>query len=862
MPSLLRSRSFVATPTQLPRRPDTGPGADDLSTEDGFARVAARAYPQSERYTRLEKLGEGGMGIVFAAIDRRLDRKVALKWVRAGTTGEQAQRRRMRLLREARAIAALSHPNIVAVYDVGTVGDDVYVAMEWIDGVDLRRWLAAERRGWREALDVFLQAARGLAAAHAAGIVHRDFKPANVMIGKDGRARVLDFGLARAANSGDEPTDTPMPQSDATLTRTGDRLGTPAYMSPEQHLGHDTGPATDQFSFCVALHHAIYGTRPFRGDTGPSIAAAVLADERTPIPARTDVPPWLRDLVRRGTAREPADRFPSMDALVAFAERGGRRRRAPVLAATIAVAAIAGATVVATGSKERDCTDAPPQASSWPDRRDDVRAAFVAADAPSGASTFTAIDRATVRYEDDLRAAWTDACTRDEVDEIHACLGTRANELAALLDVLAHADAATVELAPIAFAELPRVADCRDVARLRTRTPRPDDAGLAERVAILRTRMAEAEAYRKLGRIDAALAGAHALVAEAAAVGYPPVHAEALAALGTAQSEDGDLEAAEAMLREAAWLAESIGHDAVVADASAELAWLRLLADAPDHEIAALLASAEAAARRADDLDHYAPILVNVDGRRLLDRGQPRQAAEKFREALALQLAHGDPSDPNLPALLHNIGNAQILAGAPELAAWSYAQALELQLRHLGADHPAAYGERQGLADALAESGRPAEAIPLYDAVLAHRESMLGPYDPRLASTLANSGKALVAVGRDDEAIARLDRSLALKRSSGFGPASLARTLRDLARAHDRQGRHADALSLVDEALGLLDPARADQRAEIVNTLALLAELLPHATTDATTRRIAATGERIALAIEDDALGRTLATFR
>ncbi|HEY7372549.1 MAG TPA: protein kinase, partial [Polyangia bacterium] len=214
-----------------------------------------------DRYQILGAIGRGGMGEVYAAYHPDLDRRIALKVVR-GAGGESAQRR-VRLLREARAIARLSHPNVITVHDAGTVGDRVYIAMEFVEGDTVDVWRRTEPRGWREVLDVFVAAGRGLAAAHAAGVVHRDFKPQNVMVGRDGLVRVMDFGLARLA---EEPADAAPGADDAleerpvtttTVTKTGAVIGTLAYMAPEQFHRERIDARADQFSFCVALHEAI-----------------------------------------------------------------------------------------------------------------------------------------------------------------------------------------------------------------------------------------------------------------------------------------------------------------------------------------------------------------------------------------------------------------------------------------------------------------------------------------------------------------------------------------------------------------------------------------------------------------------------
>ena len=267
------------------------------------------------RYLVLSALGAGGMGVVFSAYDPQLDRKVALKLLRAGIT-YNTKDARTRLRREAQAIAQLSHPNVVAVYDVGsTEEDDLYIAMEFVEGDTLTTWLKQYPRTWREIVDVFLQAARGLMAAHSVGLLHRDFKPDNVLVGHDGRVRVTDFGLARSTFT---PEEGAKPRAEMTalnveLTATGTVLGTPRYMAPEQLTGPDIDARADQFSFCVALYEALYGTHPLPGATSVSMLEK---NEKALPPPESKVPAALGKCIMRGLERDRAKRFPGMSTLV------------------------------------------------------------------------------------------------------------------------------------------------------------------------------------------------------------------------------------------------------------------------------------------------------------------------------------------------------------------------------------------------------------------------------------------------------------------------------------------------------------------------------------------------------------------
>ena len=298
------------------------------------------------RFVVVGELGKGGMGVVYSAHDPELDRTVALKVLRSAAATDEE---RTRMLREGQAMARVTHPNVITVYEVGVEGSLVFLAQELLDAGTLGGWLEG-RHAQTEVIAKFVLAGRGLAAAHAAGLVHRDFKPDNVLLGTDGRVRVADFGLARALGTEDGlPAETranivraqldlstsPM----SPLTRTGAVMGTPMFMAPEQHLGERADERSDQFSFCVALYHALYGDWPFAGQTAAAVANAVIKGRLQPPPAGPRVPARLRQILVRGLATKPADRYPSMEALLAELTRPPSRaaRRAAVVAGALAL---------------------------------------------------------------------------------------------------------------------------------------------------------------------------------------------------------------------------------------------------------------------------------------------------------------------------------------------------------------------------------------------------------------------------------------------------------------------------------------------------------------------------------------------
>jgi serine/threonine protein kinase len=281
-----------------------------------------------DRYEVRELIGQGGAGAVYRAFDVQLKRAIAFKIVRAprGKPGD-VESMQARLLREARAMAQISHPHVVTVYDVGSIEDRVFIVMELVDGRTLAQWTNEPHRSWRDIVATFIQAGRGLAAAHVVGLVHRDFKPLNVLVGADGRVRVTDFGLARPARAEEGVGSIPPPamggkvRSEWTLTRTEGLIGTPAFMAPEQFAGETVDARSDQFSFCVALFSALYGGHPFapEGTERPPVAELamrVVAGQVREPPADKGIPPTIFEILRRGLDPNPDRRHLTMDSLI------------------------------------------------------------------------------------------------------------------------------------------------------------------------------------------------------------------------------------------------------------------------------------------------------------------------------------------------------------------------------------------------------------------------------------------------------------------------------------------------------------------------------------------------------------------
>ena len=402
---------------------EDGPGGG--SREGLLADGGLRLEPAARlgRYTVIRLLGQGGMGVVYAAYDELLDRRVAVKLVRVDSRGGDAQ---ARILREAKALAQLSHPNVVQIYEVSASAGRIFIAMEYVRGSSLGAVtgrLRAADAAMLDLLDLYVQAGRGLAAAHAEGLVHRDFKPDNVIVGEDGRTRVIDFGLATVLEPEVGATVAGLRSPLNPLTSESVLLGTPAYMSPEQLSGRPADARSDQFSFCVALYEALGGVRPFAGDNIAELSAAIRGGALHRVKGEA-LPRWLLAILQRGLAADPAERFPSMDALLAALSNdpgAARRRRLRVVALAFASAAIAALLVIlAVDLRER-----------WADRRreHEAEAARVATEARiresrAAANELVAREAFTAFVEDPahdgteaLARAWLDEAERHQTDD-------------------------------------------------------------------------------------------------------------------------------------------------------------------------------------------------------------------------------------------------------------------------------------------------------------------------------------------------------------------------------------------------------------------------------------------------------------
>nr|WP_276599074.1 serine/threonine-protein kinase [Nannocystis sp. SCPEA4] len=685
------------------------------------------------RYVVLSKIGSGGMGVVYAAYDPELDRKVALKLLRVDPrVSEPNIDARTRLLREAQALARLSHPNVVAVHDVGAVGERVWLAMEFVEGHTLGEWGESAARSWRDVLDVMLRAGQGLAAAHASGLVHRDFKPDNVMVAHDGRVRVMDLGLARVRPEhgtnvvpSDEIVGAPAaPGLLARVTVQGTVLGTPAYMAPEQFHDAEVDAAADIFAFCVTFWEALYGERPFPGATLAELVANVTAGKLRPPPRGRRVPAWLRRVLERGLAVAPQQRWLSMQALLTALDRGRARRRRLALLIVGAVALGLGAGLFLNVTQlARSCAGAQAQlAEVWDtSRREAVQRAFFATHVSFAPDTWTRTEAVLDEYARRWQEMFTDACVAHRQGEQSStaldlrmvCLQRRRSEFAALLDVFAEADAQTVSNAVQAASSLPPITTCGDLSTLLDEQRRlgiPADPTVAASVEVLRTRLAHVEALEHAGQIQRGIDAATAVIFAAQALGYEPLLAEALFRRGSLLIVSGPAEAAEVDLWQSIVIAMRSGHEELQARALVkDLFVLGYQLAEPSAAERAIQSATAMVTRVAPDSLLAAELRNNIAAVRA-NQGRHAEAEQLHRENLAFKRRILPEDHFEIGFTLANLGVDFSERGRFAEAEAVTREGLKMIRRSFGAEHPSALQVEANLALVLFDSGQHDEA--------------------------------------------------------------------------------------------------------------------------------------------------------
>ncbi|HLT35324.1 MAG TPA: serine/threonine-protein kinase [Enhygromyxa sp.] len=792
--------------------------------DDGDDRVPSRprdAMPERiGRYLVLAKLGQGAMGVVYSAYDPDLDRKLALKLLH---DEEQRGDRTIRLLREAQALARVSHPNVIQVYDVGTFEERVYIAMEYVDGVSLASWRAADRRTPAQILAVFAKAGRGLAAAHEKGLVHRDFKPDNVLVARDGRVVVLDFGIAHAVGTA-EPleqdddairrrivehsmTHGPVPTLggsltgtsralDTEVTRAGALIGTPAYMAPEQLEGRSTDERTDQFSFCIALWEALHDERPFPGES-PLALWQAMRDGAIRQPTTAGIRSTVQRALIRGLELAPERRFPNMAALLAALEHDPAvvRRRLAIGLAAVAALGLTIWSVATRPGPESVCAAAEQRFdSSWNrERRSAIEQAFTDSGSPLADQSLPTVLDGLDRYADQWQAMYVDACQATHVrgeqseellDRRMACLEERRLGFDALVDVLLEPDAIVVENAATAVAKLRPIDTCANHRALTARVAPPEDPALAERVEAIGRELSLARARRDAGDHQRAMTIAREAESRAATTVYAPIQAAALIEVGLTLNETGDYAGAEGKLREGFYQALASGDEQACVEASTALVQVT-----GDHQ------------RNFDGGSNWARIADALLDRRSDQRSRARVELEIFLGILHWRQGELERARVELEAALTL---AQALA-EPQLEA----------------------RVRNALGSTLWGLGKPDEAAAQFEIHLDTLARELGDQHPKLGPALNNLASAHYSLGRLDLAEAELTRALRIYETSyGDEHPSVANSLNNLAVITTKLGKLEQARDLQLRVIGIYERTVGPEHPELANVWSNLGRTL------------------------------------
>lgn len=729
------------------------PQSQELATLPMREGAQTERRAQIARYIVVETLGHGQMGEVLRAYDPKLRREVALKLVR-GTIDAEATT----LAGEAQAMAQLSHPNIVAVYDVDSVDDRPFIVMEFVQGTTLQTWLSDDDPDWRSIVTAFVAAGRGLSAAHAAGLVHRDFKPANVMRATTGRIQVMDFGLARAPDL-------------ATAI-----AGTPAYMAPEQHRGESVDARGDQYALCVALFEALAGQRPFSG--GDLLAAKLTTVPDTKLLGRS-VPVHIREAIGRGLSADPAQRFVSVDALLAALDDAPSRRRRALFgvgALALGTAVWAGLVWQSDRSARRACrAEAETIQTVWNDaRRQQLTTVFAA----SGAHNQAVARDKTVQWLDDHATRWQETTQQScsvgsgsgSTDpRIGTCLTRLRGDLDAVVTALLKADAATVQRATKAAARLPAASRCTDPDWLVHQPPAPAQPETVQALAHLHDTRSGAAALSAAGEYDAALVQARVALNEARAIGWAPALADALLSVAALQETGIDYPEARDTAHEAFVVSLGAGYDLGALSAAARLIFV-VGYGLSDHD--AGLRWSEAGFALADRLGYAADhpgrlALLNNTAVVHRMRGAYAEALQMQTSAVQIKRDQLGQRHPALSGTLSNLAVAMLMLGDLDGAAATLREALTIATEALGPNHPDVASIRDKLGSLANERGDFETALDELTAALKISEAALGADHNDVGGLLSNLARVQISLGDPQGALASTGRALAIADHNG-----------------------------------------------------------------------------------------------
>jgi len=831
--------SGVADEDDEPESADEGERAEGGATPG--PRFSPVAGSRLGRYLLIGELGRGGMSVVYRAYDPKLQREVALKCLGPQRMSTETQ---ARLVREAQAMAKLNHRNVVSVYDVDLLDERFVLAMEYVEGMNLGRWVRVERRAWPDVLSVFIEAGRGLTAAHAAGLLHRDFKPANVLISAEGEVKVTDFGIARVEESPGEARpaellpvrvelDDVVYRGTGPLTEDGEVVGTPAYMPPEQFQGRVLTAAADQYAFCVSLWEALTGTLPF--GTPPSdgrnitalIQLKVSGPPRWPSSA-SGVPRGIVDAITRGLSVDPDARWPSMDALLDRLRIDPTRRRRTLLLGGVVAVALAGAVGWSAYRRSSIAEACEREGRSieavWSDdRAQALTEAFERSPVVYASGTWS---RARPRV-DDFVHGWVEArtavCRAGELEgslsprrlELsRACLDEQQAMLASLVEQWSSLDDTVVRRASSAAWSLAQPRACTDPAELDRGGERREQPGARDEVQRIREQAAEVRALVQTGRYAEAQPRAEALLQEALALQVPRVAASVRRELGEVQLSLGRYDAAVEAFEAAYQESYAAGDDMGAMEAANALAFVvgdRLARYDEARRWAWLARLGQQRLGLPEDHPAVAASLNNL-GVIHLASGEYAEALAAYQQALALREATLGPDHPEVATILGNIGGVYVQQGAYQRALAPYERALAIRSATQGPEHPDVAMALNNLGNVYLAQGRYEESLAVHERALAIREASLPADHPHLAVTLANVGATQNELGHHEAALAAQRRALdILERTLGPEHPDVGAALDNVGNTYESMGDYEAARRSHERALAIAEVAHGPE---------------------------------------------------
>jgi serine/threonine protein kinase/tetratricopeptide (TPR) repeat protein len=763
-----------------------------------------QTHKETERYKLIAPLGSGAMGVVYRAYDRALERYIALKLIR-NNSPQGAVGLKVRLVAEAHALAKMTHPNVVTVHDLGRRGDEIFIAMELIEGSTLRAHLEQTRVGWKEIVTYYLQAAHGLAAAHDHGLIHRDFKPDNVLV-SGSRIVVTDFGLVRPIFEDSEKNVEAEP------------VGTPAYMAPEQFRGEPADQRTDIFNFCASVYESIYKESPFPGDSLAQRRAAVLTNTRRLPSSRVQVPAYLRSTLQKGLAPDRDDRFSSMRELIdIFSEilssEARRRRRRVYAASAMAIVALSvgGAFVWRRLVPRQLCRqNARELPAYWSkDARPKILSALRHSTVPFRYETWQTLDSVLSRYVESWGDAYAQQCDAAWERGAHSftavtrlmCLDEQQTALREFAELLATGDGEVWTRSVTSAQQLEPPLSCGTAAPDKENSPVDDTAQSRPPIKDSRRKLGEAAGLQMAGKYERAASAAETALQTARAIESVPLESDALFRLASVRKDQGKWSESERLFTSCIDAAERARNDLLRAKSAIELIDVVGYRQGRSAEGARWAHQAEVVLARLGNPSREMAALRATRAVLRLGDGQLDQAEDDLRAALTQRQQLLPAGDPTIGTTLMNLGGVVQAKGKYWEAASFAGQAYALFSATLGSQHPRSAAVLANMGYALFSMGRLDEAQEKYERALAAQTLELGPQHPHIATTLMNIANVYDSLGDHQQALSYATRALDILKALDPDSDQLFAVKLNTANYFAELGQFARAQELAHEAL-------------------------------------------------------------